>query len=153
MSMKKVIKLILLIVVMVFIFCMSSEDAGQSTVTSDGFIHQLFKLFPFIKELSYRYSYDEYVSFIRELAHFTEFFVLGFFAYLNFTEYRKNFIVLTSSIFSITYAISDEIHQLFTPGRVFDIQDILVDSLGAISGVFLALLVVSIVRRIKRNNA
>lgn len=35
----------------------------------------------------------------------------------------------------ILYAISDEFHQLFVPGRGGQIRDVLIDSTGAIVGV------------------
>ncbi len=33
---------------------------------------------------------------------------------------------------AILYGLSDEIHQLYVPGRMFDILDILADSFGAL---------------------
>jgi VanZ family protein len=36
------------------------------------------------------------------------------------------------------YGITDELHQLFVPGRVSDPVDWLVDTLGAIVGVYVA---------------
>lgn len=38
---------------------------------------------------------------------------------------------------SLLYAASDEIHQLFVPGRVASIKDFLIDSMG----IFLAILI------------
>jgi len=139
--------------IMAFIFYMSSEDAGQSTLTSDSFILLLFDKFPFIKKLSYQYTYEQYVGFIREAAHFTEFCALGFLAYLNITEYRKNKLIFYSFIFSVIYAISDEIHQLYIPGRVCDINDVIIDSCGALLGVILAFILVKIVRKFRKTNA
>ena len=37
--------------------------------------------------------------------------------------------------FSLLYGILDEIHQLFTPMRSFQVRDILVNSLGVIIGL------------------
>ncbi len=43
--------------------------------------------------------------------------------------------VLTGSI----YGVTDEIHQLFVPGREFDFKDMLCDAIGCILGQFIGL--------------
>ena len=35
----------------------------------------------------------------------------------------------------LLYAISDEVHQLFVPGRGGQVKDVLIDSAGSISGI------------------
>ncbi len=42
-----------------------------------------------------------------------------------------------SFIFSFFYAISDEFHQLFVPGRLASIGDIIADTIGIIIGVYI----------------
>lgn len=37
---------------------------------------------------------------------------------------------------SIFYGLTDEFHQMFVPGRVADVYDLLADTVGAIIGVF-----------------
>jgi len=37
----------------------------------------------------------------------------------------------------MSYALSDEIHQLFVPGRAFQVFDLFIDFLGSLFGVFL----------------
>lgn len=39
---------------------------------------------------------------------------------------------------SAAYGLSDEIHQRFVPGRVFDVRDLLADAIGAAAAVALA---------------
>ena len=43
-------------------------------------------------------------------------------------------------LFASLYGISDEVHQLFVPGRTFSIQDMMADGLGALAGQGLCLL-------------
>ena len=43
---------------------------------------------------------------------------------------------LVSSL-TFLYALSDEIHQIFVPTRTFQIQDLIVDALGALLGLYL----------------
>lgn len=54
--------------------------------------------------------------------------------------YRANLIVipLLSWVFCILYAASDEIHQIFVPGRACMLTDVCIDSAGALLGIALA---------------
>ncbi len=76
---------------------------------------------------------------VREMAHFTEYFILGITCCLALSGFcmgvRTRNIGL--GIFCVLYAVSDEIHQYFVPGRCFQLQDILVDSMGAITAIFI----------------
>ena len=79
----------------------------------------------------------------RKIAHFTEYFVLAFFALKIFTyEELKNkkfdHNVLFVFLIIFLYASSDEFHQLFVSGRHFAIRDILIDFSGAV-GCYLSL--------------
>lgn len=49
--------------------------------------------------------------------------------------------------FSVAYAASDEIHQLFVPGRACMPLDVLIDSSGALAGVAIFALVVKLLIR------
>jgi VanZ family protein len=42
-----------------------------------------------------------------------------------------------AALFSVTYALTDEYHQLFVFGREGNLGDILIDSLGVFLAVFL----------------
>lgn len=84
------------------------------------------------------------------LMHFCEYGVLTFMAFLSFTgkefkiSYRK---VLLITIGLITFAILDELHQKFIPGRSYNTKDIL----GNVAGIVGATLVIVILfRMIKR---
>ncbi len=63
--------------------------------------------------------------------HFILYFFYGISAYLFFNN-PKN-----SIIFSSLYALSDEIHQYFVPGRSCDPVDLLVDIVGILLGIIL----------------
>ena len=62
--------------------------------------------------------------------HFLIFFLLSGFLLISLIKGKKTNLFLFGIIIVIIYAISDEIHQLFIPGRVFSIADILTDSAG-----------------------
>ncbi|RKY37816.1 MAG: VanZ family protein, partial [Candidatus Omnitrophota bacterium] len=42
-----------------------------------------------------------------------------------------------SFIFSILYAISDEIHQTFIPGRNASVKDVVADCVGILIGLYI----------------
>lgn len=76
---------------------------------------------------------------LRKIAHIFEYFVLS---YLLIRAFEKTTKMgrFKSNIFSIflgfIYAVSDEIHQYFVPGRYFSLKDILIDLFGILFGVF-----------------
>lgn len=74
---------------------------------------------------------------IRKLAHYIEYLILGILVINMFIKNNIPQSYLISIIFCIIYATSDEIHQLFVPGRACQIKDILIDSIGSITGIYL----------------
>lgn len=74
---------------------------------------------------------------IRKLAHYIGYLILGILVINMFIKNKIPQSYLISIIFCIIYAISDEIHQLFVPGRACQIKDILIDSIGSITGIYL----------------
>ncbi len=116
---------LIVISLLILIFCLSAQDGSDSTETSHWFTSLINFILPF--------SVSE--STIRTLAHFSEFACLSFFV-LNLTfSYFEKLKPVYSLIFSFVYAISDEIHQIFVPGRACQIEDMLVDLAGIISGI------------------
>lgn len=76
---------------------------------------------------------------IRKMAHFTLYFILGILAYITLRNYNvDNKIILFSVLICFIYAISDEIHQLFSTGRTFKILDIIIDSIGGFIGTIIS---------------
>ena len=124
--MKRKISLILVIVWMVFIFIMSSFSANESSMQS-GFIVNIISNILNIKNVSLL------TSIVRNMAHFTEFLILGVLVY-NYL-YHSNKAIIYSVVFCMVYAISDELHQILVPGRCFQIEDILIDIFGSIIGI------------------
>ena len=57
--------------------------------------------------------------------------------------------VIYSGILGIIYAITDEIHQLFIPGRSGEFKDVCIDAIGVWIGICFLLLVVKIVENFK----
>ena len=92
---------------------------------------------------------------VRKTAHASEYFLLGILASLSlFVWFKKNKIILLFAGFAISvlYAISDEIHQMFVPGRAGMFTDVLIDAAGAMTGVILLLIIILIRGKVRSDS-
>lgn len=78
--------------------------------------------------------------FIRKGAHLAVYLILGFLVYrlLQFYFQNKKYMLLSALLIVTLYAVSDEIHQYFTPNRTALVEDVMLDSVGGLIGIFLA---------------
>lgn len=88
---------------------------------------------------------------IRKIAHILEFAIFTFFAAIFATTFDMKYLVRFSIVFVLCgiYALSDEIHQYFVPGRVCDIKDVALD----VTGVFISAAMVCLFYELYRRNA
>lgn len=138
---------------MAVIFWFSSKVAKESDAMSDGLIAKMTVLFGF--ELSGE-ALLEFISkwqfLVRKAAHFTEYAVLGFLlsnAFNSFGLFSKRWAFLSPAV-SLLYAVSDEVHQYFVPGRACRFLDILIDFCGAAVGIGLFWASLSIVMTVAK---
>ena len=66
-----------------------------------------------------------------------------------FVSYKARLCPVISCSLSFLYAITDEIHQIFIPGRACQLQDILVDLAGIISGMLVFVVIYSLIKKLK----
>jgi VanZ family protein len=66
---------------------------------------------------------------LRKLAHLTEYAILG--ALLLRAVGAR----VPALVAGVAYAVSDEIHQTFVPGRQGSVLDVLIDSAGVVIGI------------------
>jgi len=75
--------------------------------------------------------------------HFVVYGALGVLFLLPLTDGRWSLLTMRRAapavLFAMLYGITDEIHQMFTPGRHPDIRDVAADTLGAAAAVGLIL--------------
>lgn len=129
---------ILVVLWMAFIFYCSAQPAFQSKEMSssliDFVVQALRRWFP---ELGI--PMKEWHGFTRKLAHFVIYCVLGVLVIQAMrsskTEWKRA--IPTALAICVLYAISDEFHQLFVPGRGAQFSDVLLDSAGSTLGVYL----------------
>ena len=138
---KKIIKILLVLIIMFTIFKFSSERDTVSTKRSDGIIIRTceFVLGRQLSDKEKEIYLEKYVVYVRKTAHFTLYFLLG----LTYISLLKEFnlndkkLLIYTIIFVFIYACSDEIHQLFVPGRSGEITDVLIDTTGGIVSSFI----------------
>lgn len=131
-----IISWILVVVCMGIIFSLSSQNGEESSDLSGSFVIDLLNLFGI--------SIDE--GFLRTMAHCLEFMglsVLMFNAICSTWNFKLTPVLAFFG--TVMYAVSDEIHQIFVPGRAFQISDILVDSTGALIGVAISFIILKII--------
>lgn len=76
--------------------------------------------------------------YIRKLAHITEYFLLAVSVALPLYVYkiRGFWLVLTAGLFCVAFAGLDEYHQSFVAGRSASPRDVMIDSIGIFSGIY-----------------
>lgn len=135
---KRILLLVLLwaatLMVMFIIYSFSAQSGEGSQQVSEGLLDRILKILPF--EISH--------VFLRKLAHFCEYALLGAVSFCSFSFTLKRVSWFWGWCFSVIYAVTDEIHQLFIPGRACRAFDVLVDGSGAAAGIIFAVIVFSI---------
>lgn len=137
----KKISILLVLLWMGLIFYFSNQEATVSTTQSDkviNFVNVISKNNESFKGILLKLYQLKGASFvIRKSAHIFSYFVLSILSFIMVYTHKGsiNLSIKYSFIISILYAISDEIHQLFIPGRSGMIQDVFIDCIGVILGI------------------
>lgn len=149
----RTILIILTVTVMATIFILSADTAeesdAKSEIFSDSLAHNILENFDTDEiEKVIRIC----VLIVRKTAHFAEYAVLGFLlASVCKSFYLKPELTVPISFLTGTlYAVSDEIHQYFVPGRSCQFRDVLIDSSGVICGIAFLLIIISIRKFIQK---
>ena len=143
--------ILLSLLLMVMIFCFSSQDAEQSRNLSDGLSAKLMEFLTQISPLAVRFLRNG--ENIRTLAHLIEYTCLGasYMLLLHELFMSRSASLKLCCIFAVgaglAYALSDEVHQIFVPGRAFQISDIAVDLIGCIIGSAAAALIIKLIKK------
>ena len=130
---------------MAMIYYFSSQDGTKSHEVSSQLLEYLKflilfipgSIIDFISGVSKNYEFI-----LRKCAHFTEYLVLSLVVYkaMRASEVRMKKSVILTLIICFLYAVSDEVHQYFVPGRAFAVTDIMIDTAGAILGLMAVVL-------------
>ncbi len=138
---------VLILVNMAIIFQFSSAGREESGELSEGLTRKVVRLL--YRDFEDRPTEEQQIilqkahKFIRKAAHFSEFGLLGFLSacllLVISAVFRKLKLWLTltaPAVFTLLYAISDEVHQIFSD-RGPRITDVLIDFSGAVCGILL----------------
>jgi VanZ family protein len=145
-------------IVMVVIFMFSAKPAVNSDESSKAIATQVLKLYENITNNEYDNNtrnniIDKINHIVRKSAHFLEYALLALCFSLHLKALKVNgkyLLLLYATLFSAFYALSDEIHQYFIPGRSCQLRDVLLDSCGAATGALFFLLLIHSYRYIKK---
>lgn len=131
-----------LIACIAFIFRNSLETGAQSSVRSQELMALLNKLLGKV----HLGPLSEHI--IRKLAHFAEFTMEGFLLMLCLRVYTAHFVRHMSwpLLGGMTTALMDETIQRFIPNRTSSVTDVWIDMAGVVCGLFVALIILLIVR-------
>ena len=143
-----------LIACIAFIFRNSLENGTQSSMRSQELMAVLNELLGKV----HLGPLSEHT--IRKLAHFAEFTMEGFLLMLCLRVYTAHFVRHMSwpLLGGMTTALTDETIQRFIPNRTSAVTDVWIDMAGVVCGLFVALIILLIVRlltafyKIKKEN-
>lgn len=136
MNKKKTIAWGAVITWMALIFFLSHQPAEVSSGVSSGIAEKIMVLIETSAPAA-GIDADFLHTFVRKNAHFFAYLILGvltFYALLQSGAKRVRGAFIAFSI-AVLYAISDETHQLFIPGRSGEVRDVFIDSSGAAVGI------------------
>lgn len=142
----RAILVVLLICTMTLIFGFSSQNGTQSKGIS-------MRISEYILKFSYTYQEAEQKqkekilnrtnAIIRKVAHFSIYTILGILlmGLMTKTKVEDNKRIYITLGIGLLYAITDEFHQNFSPGRTPKVTDVYIDMLGVAIGMLLVLFV------------
>ena len=125
------------------LFYLSSQVQGQSNQLSTNVTEILAKQVSITNNDS-NINIVRLNHIVRENAHYIVYFILGL---LVMNASRNGIISLLISVF---YGISDEIHQMFVPGRGAEVQDVLHDSVGAAMGILVFIVFLRVIQKFRK---
>lgn len=154
----RILLVILLLGTCYIIFGFSSQDGEESGGISQevtSFILEKSNTYKNLDESKQEEVFTRTEKIIRKIAHFSIYALVGFLlmALASTFKLKEKNRFLISLFLGIIYAISDEIHQLFSPGRSAQITDVYIDTLGVLLGILMIILIIKVYQKYKDNTA
>lgn len=142
----RIVLLISIILTSLIIFEFSNQNANDSKEVSGKITEKIVNIF-----YDMNFDKNKAESIIRKIAHYSIYTLLGFEIMLFISTFKiKEFDRISFSLIGgMIYAMLDEIHQAFVPGRGALITDVILDTLGVITGIFISLLIIKLYKIIK----
>lgn len=133
---KKILPWFLLVFLMLIIYYLSNQPVGESRdltkktlIIAADFIDRFIPI--------ERFKTKGIVTKFRKSAHYFLYLAMALIVMFGLKSIgmkgKKR--IITTLLVCMVFAISDEIHQLFVEGRGAEIGDVVIDTLGALSGI------------------
>ena len=114
------------------IFILSNQPATVSSGQSGVIVGHLQQAMPGVSTALLTFL-------VRKSAHIIAYFVLGVLMYralrVSIRRWPARTVAGLALLSCSLYAVTDEIHQLFVPGRSGELRDVMIDSIAALVGV------------------
>lgn len=112
------------------IFTLSSEGSDTSSGRSGAIVET-------VQSWGVAGDTDFMTFLVRKSAHIIAYFILGLLAYnvIRLYSWPMRRAILASAAIVLLYAISDEFHQSFVPGRSAEVRDVLIDTTAGVVGI------------------
>ena len=138
-----------LIAIFVTIFGFSNQNSETSSGLSRKVTNFVVEIVPTIKnmpEAEKEKVVDRIESIVRKIAHYSIYTLVGILLMSLMSTYKLKELdrIAVSLIIGVIYASTDEIHQAFVPGRGPLVTDVILDSMGVLTGIFIVMLVLKI---------
>lgn len=145
-----------LIAIFVTIFGFSNQNSETSAGLSQKVTNFVVEFVPSIKNMPEKEKEQaEYriEKIIRKIAHYSIYTLVGILLMALMSTYKIKELdrIAISMIIGVIYAATDEIHQAFVPGRGPLVTDVILDSMGVLTGIFIVILVYKIICKMCRH--
>lgn len=136
MNKRKIISWLAVVLWLVLIFILSAQPVHKSNGLSKGIAERIVKIIEKISPEK-NINVDRFNHYLRKTAHFFSYMILGILVMnvLRMLGVHGGKRIAIALVVCVLYAISDEFHQLFVPGRGAQVKDVVIDSVGAIVGI------------------
>lgn len=134
------------------IFYLSHQPASASSALSSGVVQTIVSFVESIFSVPLADS-DLLHVIVRKGAHLFAYFVLALFVFHAFqvSMWTKRATIGMTIVVCVLYAVTDEVHQLFIPGRSGQVTDVLIDTIGSVLGIGCYLLGTFVYKRFRTN--
>lgn len=148
----KVVKIILIIIWMITVFRFSNQGGTESSSTSAKVTKVIVDVVVNDKKEENKVQFANKIEkVVRKFAHYT-IYTIGGVLIMNYaytTDKTKKQQTFGSLLFGAFYAVTDEVHQYFVPGRSARVFDVGIDTLGVITGIIIFTIIISIINKIR----
>jgi VanZ family protein len=146
MKKKSIIMIVLVVAWMGLIFKFSSEPGNISTHKSDSVLKAIQGISKNTLSNEKKKTGFGYTVSIRKTAHVCSYLMLSILIFTASTYITKSQLKSYKNAFIISfiYAVSDEVHQFFIPGRTATVRDVFIDMFGVVLGMCIVAIVLSI---------